>query len=827
MIRYLLILLLTISLFGCMDIVDTSSGENDDTQDPSGIWLGSQTSVGVGAFDMRTIIYSGRIFGISEDAGVMFAGTYMMNSGKYLVSDGTDNSSTSYRLYDLYDNNNAFAIGMVSAAVQERAGFKGSYVNSANQEGEVSALYSSLYEKAVSIENIQGVWSTARQNIDIDEDGIITGTLDYCEIEGDVSIPHKDRNIFEIGFTLSECDNEGIYDGLGIILQDESGNSYFLALTSNSERMENFGFQLNNTPESFVDTTLARTAAVNTSAREAAEPTGRDIELELITGENHDGEDFTGQNLGYLIENSSYRNALFDGTSFMKSENYNSYCNYTPYVIMDRADNQCNYTRYLGAKITNSDFSGSTFIENKFVASDARVEIDGSDFSGTSFTDYPWKPSNNNFIATDTDFTGSTFNQYRINFDAESNDLTDITFNDSIVRLTKGNVEGITVKGSNLTSEEGDLTDVKLIDDSTITLANGNIFGAEIIKNSTLTLTKGSLKGPALIENIVLTITDGNIEGVTLKESSLKIGTDNPVIKDVTFDNSDLVIDKVMDMQNVTFTQGSGLVIDVDIDTLSGMLNLDDFISQNPDMIELKVKIDMPDKDLSGTHIIFNATEPENRPLLLIFDHYLGVYKNGNFSGTNFTDATFSLNRYLLDSIPESSNQYYNYTDAFITKTDFTKANFTNAAFTQGVKQPNDNLYSYKSDKPSFEECNFNAANFHNADLTGATFADSDFVYTNFEGAKAPSTFVFSNLSNAWWTDGSRCAPGSIEFCIPVPDVLNTGLTYEEYLDGKDDTDKLAENIKNEVKELVDDGVGFVKDTGSQASNTVKKFFGW
>lgn len=95
------------------------------------------------------------------------------------------------------------------------------------------------------------------------------------------------------------------------------------------------------------------------------------------------------------------------------------------------------------------------------------------------------------------------------------------------------------------------------------------------------------------------------------------------------------------------------------------------------------------------------------------------------------------------------------------------------------------------------------------------------------EGASEDMISGLSYFGNAWWFNGDRCLPISVGICVPVPDALNTGLTYEEYINGKDDLDKLEENVKNEVKEIVDDGIGFVKKTGSKASNTVKKFFGW
>jgi glycine/serine hydroxymethyltransferase len=58
MLRLILVLLFTLSFAGCMDLNGNSSSHDEsDVENPSGIWIGSQTIVGTGVFDMKTIIY--------------------------------------------------------------------------------------------------------------------------------------------------------------------------------------------------------------------------------------------------------------------------------------------------------------------------------------------------------------------------------------------------------------------------------------------------------------------------------------------------------------------------------------------------------------------------------------------------------------------------------------------------------------------------------------------------------------------------------------------------------------------------------------------------
>jgi hypothetical protein len=65
-------------------------------------------------------------------------------------------------------------------------------------------------------------------------------------------------------------------------------------------------------------------------------------------------------------------------------------------------------------------------------------------------------------------------------------------------------------------------------------------------------------------------------------------------------------------------------------------------------------------------------------------------------------------------------------------------------------------------------------------------------------------------LGNAWWTDGSRCAANSITICLPK--LVDNGLTYEEYLDGKTDLEKDIENAQATAEHLAEETKSVVKN---------------
>lgn len=761
MLRLILVLLFTLSFAGCMDLNGSSSSHDEsDVENPSGIWIGSQSIVGTGVFDMKTIIYNGRIYGISEDAGVSYAGTYEMAESIYMVSDGREDSSTSYGLYDLYDNNNKFAVGLVSATVDEQNVFTGSFQNTAFQEGELFSYYSTVYEKSVSLSDISGEHATADMDITVSDEGVISGTIDGCDVTGDIYVPEEGKNIFDISMTMSGCDNAGAYEGLGAVMLDDSDTPYFMALTANDIRMEGVGFTLNAVPDSFVTAEALSYETVQAKAVESV--SSRAVEADTtsfattLTGVTHDNESYHRQDIYYNIADSSYQNSNFTLAKFYNGD-----------------------TKEISS-ITNSNFSGSNFDSTLFgwEYNDyfANTKIDDSDFSNSTFSKESvtmYGSYTMHFSPKNTNFSNSSFDRINLNVDRSGNDFSGTTIYNS----------DFTISGSN------------------------NDFSNTAFDQTTLTIDSGG-SGADFTDARLDYVKELNIySDVDLTDTYIYAG-DTRVYSYVDFSVADIYDIGTLSLYSEANFSGANLSNPHDseagtnINFYSNILNpaaaqalKDDISSAIFDIIMSLIGDDVS----SSTHDV------------------LSFYEGGNFSGANLNRSNILMHRDLYED-----DDYVN-NDLILLNVNFSRADFTNAGvYRQGDMFSNDRLNYH----PIFLGCDFRAANFANASLGNAYFMLSDMRYANLKGAEKPNSTIglrTSDYSNAWWYDGSRCAAISVGLCIPVPSAFNTGLTYEEYLDGKSDSDKVEENFKKKAQEVVDKGVSIIKDP----VGSVKKMFHW
>jgi len=257
-------ILLVVFLFGCGD---NSPPAEESLVSPAGIWLGVQTvvekdvdgTVVTNAFDMKTIIYDGRYYGISEGANIVFSGTYEMGENGRMISNGLDGGEHSYKMYSLPNGGESWVNGVARLDFIEKQSFSGLFQNDAYQEGSMEALYSSLYEKGASLENVTGTFASDGYDLTIDANGAISGNKNNCEISGAVSVPNAEVNIYDLNYSLSgpSCIKEGSFTGLGIVAVDSNNAAYFLGLTNNSDetKMDGVAYYLDDTPFSF---TVAR-----------------------------------------------------------------------------------------------------------------------------------------------------------------------------------------------------------------------------------------------------------------------------------------------------------------------------------------------------------------------------------------------------------------------------------------------------------------------------------------------------------------------------------------------------------------------------------------
>ncbi len=249
--RIFLLLLIGLVLSGCMD-----SNNNSDTDaatpavNPAGLWLGYQEvhdQASSNVFDMKTIIYDGSFYGISENADIMYSGTYQMAADQYLVANGSEGSETSYKMYSIYDDGQPFARGVTSLAIIEQESLQGVFENEAMQEGSVTAYFSPLYNKGASLSYLTG---------SADATGTLSGSINSCTLDGTITVPQSSVNLYAVNYSLSgsECTKAGTYQGLGIIALDEYDKAYFLSLSTNSDesRMDRIVYYLSETPTAFL-----------------------------------------------------------------------------------------------------------------------------------------------------------------------------------------------------------------------------------------------------------------------------------------------------------------------------------------------------------------------------------------------------------------------------------------------------------------------------------------------------------------------------------------------------------------------------------------------
>ena len=123
-----------------------------------------------------------------------------------------------------------------------------------------------------------------------------------------------------------------------------------------------------------------------------------------------------------------------------------------------------------------------------------------------------------------------------------------------------------------------------------------------------------------------------------------------------------------------------------------------------------------------------------------------GTYMpNANLSFTGFVKVIFDkgimMNSTLANgNFPESS---------------FYRANLYEA-----------NLEGGNFEKTNFESANLTRANFKGSSLIEAVFKNSNLFESDFTGANIlNASFEGANLNNASWTDGRKCALGSIGEC--------------------------------------------------------------
>jgi len=386
-----MISILVLFFVGCNNSSSVESdAEVSQKISPHGIWIGHQhilSENGKGAFDMKTIIYDGKFYGISEDAGMIFSGAYNMSANKYLTADSLQDSDTSYKIYDINNNGKFFANGVTSLSIKEESYFSGTFVNDLYQEGNLESLFSGLYNKASSLEYVKKTLDSDGLKISVDENGLISGVKDECAISGNITVPDKSVNIYSLNFSLLECDESGDYKGLGIVALDSNSSAYFLSFATNSDesRMDAISYYLDSTPSAFLKSKAKPASALIQIVAAVVAPDKVKMHQNFS---NKKASDFDWIN--YSVRKDMY---IYD--NYYKIQDYiydsSNFSNFDFTRVDSIANNYYVITNYFegadfsSAKFTNS--SGKTvvnFVENVF----DNANFEGSDIDKAELVDF-------------------------------------------------------------------------------------------------------------------------------------------------------------------------------------------------------------------------------------------------------------------------------------------------------------------------------------------------------------------------------------------------------------------------------------------------------
>ena len=225
----------TILLSGLFALLFTAcgGGSSDSTTpttvNPNGLWAGTQVINGINS-DVQYIVYNNEIQGYSVGANAGFAGVSSISG---------DQISANYNLYD-GDTGYAIGTGTASGTVVEQSSITGSFTNSFGQTGTLSLVFGNEYNNPSSLSYVAYDYTVTGGSFTISSTGALTGNVDGCTVNGNVSIPDSSVNIYDISYTLSgaSCLVPGDYSGLGTITYSADYAAYVLqAGMSNDDYM--------------------------------------------------------------------------------------------------------------------------------------------------------------------------------------------------------------------------------------------------------------------------------------------------------------------------------------------------------------------------------------------------------------------------------------------------------------------------------------------------------------------------------------------------------------------------------------------------------------
>jgi len=175
------------------------------------VWTGTRTEVIalVSAEGEFRVIGEGRlpqlIGSLNQNAGLGGAANYYSATG---------NVGLEVSLFQLGAN----LTGSVAAQKQMRL----TVVYPDQSYSSLALEYDSSYEQPASLSAVQGTFVNAQMSMTVNGNQLFGQDSFGCTYSGNVSVPEKDKNLYELQITLSNCANlNGAYSGLATLVNSD------------------------------------------------------------------------------------------------------------------------------------------------------------------------------------------------------------------------------------------------------------------------------------------------------------------------------------------------------------------------------------------------------------------------------------------------------------------------------------------------------------------------------------------------------------------------------------------------------------------------------
>lgn len=212
---WVVLVVVLVGICSCGGGGGSSDGGTTAQVNANGIWSGTFIETGYGTFDIDVLTYNGEIIGISQDADIIYRGTYSV-SGSTMTATVND-----YEIGGGY-----LATTTLSISVVEQSTMSGSFSTSYNSTGTISVSFDDTYNRSSSLSTIAGTWTYNvtgySSTTTINDQGEVSGTnSDGCVITGTVTLLDTTHNLYALDIEASSCGSlNGTYDGLATLQDD-------------------------------------------------------------------------------------------------------------------------------------------------------------------------------------------------------------------------------------------------------------------------------------------------------------------------------------------------------------------------------------------------------------------------------------------------------------------------------------------------------------------------------------------------------------------------------------------------------------------------------